>query len=152
MIAPTSQVDESLFGAPTQARNGRARTAEDKLDIERQADERTSRRKSGGVGQKETVQLVTKDLIRQLMLVLITISHKLYMLFNIDVLNIISQYYFMCSVPDEDPSGQTAILSYADFQRIRNAAQVLSKEERQRAHDETRQKVEDVQVRLIANH
>jgi hypothetical protein len=68
MIAPTSQVDESLFGAPhrdTQMRGGRARTAEERLDIERQADERTTRRRSGG--KKETVQLITKDLVRELM-------------------------------------------------------------------------------------
>ncbi len=72
MIAPTSQVDESLFGAPhrdTQMRNDRARTAEDKLYIEKLADERTERRRSGG--KKETVQLITKDLVRQLMLVYI---------------------------------------------------------------------------------
>jgi hypothetical protein len=52
----------------------------------------------------------------------------------------------MISVPEEDPSGQTAILSYGEFQRIRNAARVLTKEERQRAADEARQKLEEVQV------
>ena len=71
MIAPTSQVDESLFGAPhrdvqrQQMRDDRSHSADCKLDIVKQADERTERRKNSS--KKETVQIVTKDLVRQLM-------------------------------------------------------------------------------------
>ncbi len=54
------------------------------------------------------------------------------------------------SVPEEDPSGQTTILSYVEFQRIRNAARVLTKEERQRVQDEARDKIEEVQVCMVS--
>jgi len=62
-VATTSQVDESLFGnsAKKQAPGG------DPLTIERQAEARISKRKSSSGPKREVVQLVTKDLIRNLM-------------------------------------------------------------------------------------
>jgi hypothetical protein len=66
--ASSSHVDESLFGfqKPTaSAGNGLA------TNLEREADERTTRRRSASAGapvtQKNTVQVITKDLIRNLM-------------------------------------------------------------------------------------
>jgi len=66
--ASSSHVDESLFGfqksAPQTEQLGGT-------SLERQAEERTSRRRSSSAGaaygQKQTVQVITKDLIRNLM-------------------------------------------------------------------------------------
>ena len=61
-MALGSQVDESLFGNnKPKEHNVAAET-----DIERQAARRSAKR-SGGKKKRETVQVVTKDLIRNLM-------------------------------------------------------------------------------------
>ncbi|CAH1796262.1 unnamed protein product [Owenia fusiformis] len=97
-VSYTSQIDESLFGGakPTEQRNDPLRDKNEVI-IERQAAQRKKNRKSKN--NKETVQVITKDLIRNLI------------------------------VPKEDPSGQTLILSTGDFYRIKSASRVLSKEE-----------------------
>ena len=60
-VATTSQVDESLFGNLPKKQGF--------CDIEKQAEARISnkRKSSGGGHKREVVQLVTKDLIRNLM-------------------------------------------------------------------------------------
>lgn len=115
--ASSSQVDESLFGF--QRPNG-GHVAE--TNLEQQAEERVIRRRSaensGSVlANRKTVQVITKDLVR----------------------NVI--------IPQEDPSGRSLVISAADFERIKNASRVTSeqdrrlrverlKEEKQRAMDE----------------
>lgn len=72
--------------------------------IVREAAERNKRRSAGktkkGGDKRETVQVITKDLIRNLI------------------------------VPEEDPSGQSIILNRNDFERIRYASRVPTEEER----------------------
>lgn len=69
-VAAKSQVDESLFGAGRNASAGQGKGAGfgDTTTVEREAEERNRRRQSGRQdGRKETIQVVTKDLIRNLM-------------------------------------------------------------------------------------
>lgn len=111
VVSHDSQVDESLFGQSQQARHAMLKekfreTQElpcgggDGVSIERLAKERNSRRKNGKP-QKELVTVITKDLIRNLI------------------------------VPSEDPSGESMILPRDHFFRILQASRVLSKEERE---------------------
>ncbi|KAK2186709.1 hypothetical protein NP493_193g02032 [Ridgeia piscesae] len=104
-VATTSQVDESLFGnsAKKQAPGG------DPLTIERQAEARISKRKSSSGPKREVVQLVTKDLIRNLI------------------------------IPHEDPSGDSVVLRRGEFERIRQQARVITAEERKAAEDAQKQ-------------
>ena len=98
-VANTSQVDESLFGTgkPRPQKNQGDVRAE--TPIEAEAKQRHSgRRKSKP--KKETVQVITKDLIRNLV------------------------------VPAEDPSGQSLVIDMYDFNRIKSAARVLTAEEK----------------------
>lgn len=103
-VAHTSQVDESLFGTShkdvllTEKRNGQG----DEIHIETQAQQRNTNRKRRGNpnGKKETVQVITKDLIRNLI------------------------------VPEEDPSGNSLVLHSFNFDRIKRASRVLTQEER----------------------
>jgi len=101
VVAHTSQVDESLFGTPhkDKVRNG----APPPADIEQAARERSAKRlrnKKGNKHNKETVQVITKDLIRNLI------------------------------VPEEDPSGRSLILHFGDYLRLKNEARVLTEEEK----------------------
>lgn len=108
MVAPTSQVDESLFGEhhSTQKRHqkveDRNREEAPHNNIEQQAAERSQQRRSGGKAKtkKATVQVITKDLIRNLI------------------------------VPEDDPSGNSIIMSGMQLHRIRQASRVLSEEEK----------------------
>lgn len=112
VVAHTSQVDESLFGEH-HSQNKRKEMLEDKwrdgggvaeVGIEREAAERSARRRSkgkkGNGDKRETVQVITKDLIRNLI------------------------------VPEEDPSGQSIILSRAAYERIKYASRVPTEEEK----------------------
>ena len=45
-------------------------------------------------------------------------------------------------MPREDPSGQTLVISTADFLRIKNAARVTTEEERQAAADRLKEQKE----------
>jgi len=49
---------------------------------------------------------------------------------------------FVIRVPREDPSGQTLVISSADFLRIKNAARVTSKQEREAAAERLREEKE----------
>jgi len=100
VVAHTSQVDESLFGTP---HKDKARNGAPPADIEQVARERSAKRlrnKKGNKHNKETVQVITKDLIRNLI------------------------------VPEEDPSGRSLILHFGDYLRLKNEARVLSEEEK----------------------
>lgn len=69
-VAAKSQIDESLFGAGRNGSAGQGKGAGfgDTTTVEREAEERNRRRQSGRQdGRKETIQVVTKDLIRNLM-------------------------------------------------------------------------------------
>lgn len=108
-VAATSQVDESLFGA-SHSQAKRAEMLQDKWRqdpdgdrvIEQEAAQRKQRR-SGARSKRETVQVITKDLIRNLV------------------------------VPHEDPSGQTLVMTRADLDRLRSGARVLTPEEKKTA-------------------
>ncbi|XP_077985522.1 cilia- and flagella-associated protein 45-like [Glandiceps talaboti] len=110
----TSDVDESLFGT----------AHKDTLIKQRQQKEETleakptySGRGSGRVRpkKKEEVQVITKDLIRKLI------------------------------VPSEDPSGQSVILSRTEYSRIIGASRVLSEEERNSIMHQIKLEKEDAQ-------
>lgn len=133
VVSHQSQVDESLFGQAQSQQMRHAMIKEkfretqempcggDGVSIERLAQERNSRRKSNGKPQKELVTVITKDLIRNLI------------------------------VPSEDPSGESMILPRDQFFRILQASRVLTKEEReenvQRMKDEKDRAMDEAQER-----
>lgn len=109
-----SQIDESLFGQAQAQAMRHAMIKEkfretqdytsggDGVSIERLAHERNNRRNKGnGKQQKELVTVITKDLIRNLI------------------------------VPSEDPSGESIVLPREQFYRILQQSRVVSKEERE---------------------
>ncbi|XP_012936580.1 cilia- and flagella-associated protein 45 [Aplysia californica] len=113
-VSHHSQIDESLFGQAQAQQMRHAMIKEkfretqeipsygDGVSIERLAHERNNRRqKSHGKQKKELVTVITKDLIRNLI------------------------------VPSEDPSGESIVLPRDQFFRILQASRVLSKEERE---------------------
>ncbi|ELT97459.1 hypothetical protein CAPTEDRAFT_170976 [Capitella teleta] len=85
--------------------------------IETAAAERSAKRKGGNKRGKngETVQIITKDLIRNL------------------------------HVPQDDPSGQSIVLSRADFQRLIQASRVPTEEERKAKMEELKRLKESLQ-------
>ncbi|XP_064651081.1 cilia- and flagella-associated protein 45-like isoform X1 [Lineus longissimus] len=111
VVSNSSQVDECLFGTPNRVQQRKdmldskwKNDTNEETNIESEARERSANRKSNGKkkkSKKETVQVITKDLIRNLI------------------------------VPSEDPSGQCIILPAPDFNRIRRAAIVVTREERE---------------------
>lgn len=110
VVSHTSQVDETLFGVPNHVEQ-RNQMIKEKMDnvrdegisIEELARERSAKRKNSKRGKKdkETVQVITKDLIRNLI------------------------------VPGDDPSGNSVILPRHEFYRIVMEAQVKTKEQRE---------------------
>ncbi|XP_054760160.1 cilia- and flagella-associated protein 45-like [Lytechinus pictus] len=96
-VSKTSQIDESLFGpANKNGSNKNTQAMETREEVH-------NRRGSGGKTkkkQKEEVQVITKDLIRKLI------------------------------VPGEDPSGQSVVLPFDEYRRIMNAAKTMSHEEK----------------------
>ena len=69
-MSHTSQVDESLFGEPHRSqpkKNGGERPTGGDSPIEKEAAKRSAKNKRNKHGaNKETVQIITKDLIRNL--------------------------------------------------------------------------------------
>lgn len=114
VVAHTSQVDESLFGTPNNKKetwNGNS----GEPAIEAQARERSAQRekkKRKNKNNKESVQVITKDLIRNLI------------------------------VPEEDPSGQSMVLHYGDYLRLRNSARVLTDVEKMEVLERAKQSKE----------
>jgi len=100
VVAHTSQVDESLFGTnQNKKENWNGNHGEPAIEI--QARERSAQKKKRkNKNNKESVQVITKDLIRNLI------------------------------VPEDDPSGQSMVLHYGDYLRLRNSARVLTDAER----------------------
>ncbi|XP_058490351.1 cilia- and flagella-associated protein 45 [Solea solea] len=89
--APTSQVDESLFGR-----------AEPPITSDRCGNAASKAKDKSQKGREvETIQVITKDLIRNL------------------------------RVPLKDPSGESIILPPAEFKRITSTSRVLTQQERQ---------------------
>jgi len=117
VVAHTSQIDESLFGQPqSQVKRQEMlaeKTAED-CPLEQQAAQRCAKRKGKKNGNRETVQVVTKDLIRNLV------------------------------IPQEDPSGHSIILDGREFNRILNAAKVLTEEEKKARLEEMKRYKEEM--------
>uniref|UniRef100_A0A0B7A4H8 Cilia- and flagella-associated protein 45 n=1 Tax=Arion vulgaris TaxID=1028688 RepID=A0A0B7A4H8_9EUPU len=120
-----SHIDECLFGDPQSQQIRHAKLKEsfllsqdapasrEGIPIERLANERSTHRRSGqGKKQKELVTVITKDLIRKLI------------------------------VPSEDPSGDSIIIPREQFFRILQASKVLSKEEREAEAEKQRQEKE----------
>ncbi|XP_070762163.1 cilia- and flagella-associated protein 45 [Enoplosus armatus] len=97
--AATSEVDETLFGSPKLDKRGNS------------ASKAKNRPQKNQVG--ETVQIITKDLIRDL------------------------------RIPFKDPSGESIILPSAEFERITSASRVLSKEEREALREAYQRKKEE---------
>ncbi|XP_072165777.1 cilia- and flagella-associated protein 45-like [Diadema setosum] len=93
-VSKTSQVDESLFGTPNKNANNKQTAARETIEPA------PTRTRSGGKKGKEEVQVITKDLIRKLI------------------------------VPKEDPSGQSVVLPFEEYRRIMNAARFMSHEEK----------------------
>ncbi|XP_031716901.1 cilia- and flagella-associated protein 45 isoform X2 [Anarrhichthys ocellatus] len=85
-LAPTSQVDQTLFGSPKPFRKNE---------------------------ERETIQIITRDLIRNL------------------------------RIPSKDPSGGSIILPSAEFQRITSTSQILPKEERDTQREAYQRKKEE---------
>ncbi|XP_063002353.1 cilia- and flagella-associated protein 45 [Elgaria multicarinata webbii] len=95
--AANSEVDESLFGIAKKVHLSRSGSP-----IVILQDVASAAGKPLGWGHKpETIRLITRDLIRDLV------------------------------VPTEDPSGESLIISPQDFARIKDASRVLTKEERE---------------------
>jgi len=103
-VANTSQVDESLFGGQKPKPQADRVDVRTETPIEQQARQRSSKRNKKP--KKETVQVITKDLIRNLV------------------------------VPQEDPSGQTLLIDYYDYNRIIQAARVLTDAEKAAREEE----------------
>ncbi|KAK2847008.1 hypothetical protein Q5P01_010007 [Channa striata] len=101
--APTSEVDETLFGSPKP------------IPLERQGNNTVSNNKSKSLKNQEgeTVQIITKDLIRNL------------------------------RIPWSDPSGESIILPSSEFERITSASRVLTKEEREILREAYQKKKEE---------
>ncbi|CAL1526482.1 unnamed protein product [Lymnaea stagnalis] len=133
-VSNQSQIDECLFGQPQSQQARHAMLKEKYQDpqempsytegvaIERLAHERSNRRKNGQTKQqKELVTVITKDLIRKLI------------------------------VPSEDPSGESTVIPRDQFFRILQASRVLSKEEREeeaeRVKREKEQAMDEAQER-----
>ncbi|XP_075843667.1 cilia- and flagella-associated protein 45 [Microtus pennsylvanicus] len=95
--AVNSEVDESLFGGAKPAPQGRSDSP-----IVLLRDKHAVRKTLTALGldhKPETIQLITRDMVRELI------------------------------VPTEDPSGESLIISPEEFERIKWASQVLTKEE-----------------------
>ncbi|XP_005368619.1 cilia- and flagella-associated protein 45 [Microtus ochrogaster] len=95
--AVNSEVDESLFGGVKPAPQGRSDSP-----IVLLRDKHAVRKTLTALGldhKPETIQLITRDMVRELI------------------------------VPTEDPSGESLIISPEEFERIKWASQVLTKEE-----------------------
>lgn len=113
-VARTSTVDESLFASPKKPKPKQ----EEELVLTRRRNSpklQTGRNSAGKTKEPETIQVITKDLIRRL------------------------------RVPEEDPSGRSIILDQREFSRILHSSQVLSQAEREAAIEEVKRRKEELQ-------
>lgn len=106
-VSHKSHVDEALFGASNKSSHRQGpvdnRWVEGDLSEPNPAflDYSAAGPGTSGKPKKQTVQVITKDLIRNLV------------------------------IPEGDPSGESVILSFMDFQRIKDRARVLTAAERE---------------------
>ncbi|XP_068732086.1 cilia- and flagella-associated protein 45-like [Montipora capricornis] len=110
-VNKTSTVDESLFASPKKTRPGEEDAFAGALS-ERSARRSGKRSPAKKSDDTETIQVITKDLIRRL------------------------------RVPREDPSGRSIILEGGEYRRIKSAAHVPTQEERELALEEFKRKKE----------
>ncbi|XP_039986506.1 cilia- and flagella-associated protein 45 isoform X2 [Xiphias gladius] len=104
--ASTSQVDETLFGSPKPISPDKPGNSASKAKDQSQKNQ-----------EAETVQIITKDLIRHL------------------------------RIPWKDPSGESIILPSAEFKRITSTSRVLTKDERESLKEAyQRKKEEDIKA------
>ncbi|XP_033641506.1 cilia- and flagella-associated protein 45-like [Asterias rubens] len=111
-VSKNSSVDESLFGTAPNAKQRQNETKSEEVVLQTQSAGGQRRRTQK---KKETVQVITKDLIRNLI------------------------------VPQDDPSGQSVVLPFCEYQRIINAARVLTHEERIAAEQHRQKEKEAIQ-------
>ncbi|XP_018087585.1 cilia and flagella associated protein 45 S homeolog isoform X1 [Xenopus laevis] len=104
--ALNSEVDESLFGA--KPANEHSPVTQKNQNGRRKATSAPTR-----VYKPETIQIITSDLIRDLV------------------------------VPSEDPSGMSLIMTPLDFSRVKSAARVLTKEEESMVTQSLKQRKEE---------
>uniref|UniRef100_A0A8C6QDN2 Cilia and flagella associated protein 45 n=3 Tax=Nannospalax galili TaxID=1026970 RepID=A0A8C6QDN2_NANGA len=93
----SSEVDESLFGGVKPLAHGQSNSP-----IVLLRDKHAIRKTLNALGvnrKPETIQLITRDMVRELI------------------------------IPTDDPSGESLIISPEEFERIKWASQVLTKEE-----------------------
>ncbi|XP_044057555.1 cilia- and flagella-associated protein 45 [Siniperca chuatsi] len=102
--APTSQVDETLFGSPKPISSQLDKRGKSASEAKNQ-----SQKNQGG----DVVQIITKDLIRNL------------------------------RIPFKDPSGASIILPSAEFERITSRSQFLTKEEKEALKEAYQRKKEE---------
>nr|XP_033778969.1 cilia- and flagella-associated protein 45 [Geotrypetes seraphini] len=99
--AVSSEVDEILFGVP------KKESCKDDgpliIKNEETASQKAASSSAAESQKKETICLITKDLIRNLV------------------------------IPSDDPSGESLIMSPMDFERIKSASRFITKEEREAA-------------------
>ncbi|TMS06993.1 Cilia- and flagella-associated protein 45 [Larimichthys crocea] len=100
--AATSQVDETLFGSPKPASSQSDKRANSKAKNQPQKNQ-----------DEEIVQIITKDLIRNL------------------------------RIPIQDPSGESIIIPSTEFERITSNSQIVTKEEREALKETYQKKKEE---------
>ncbi|XP_027136436.1 cilia- and flagella-associated protein 45 isoform X2 [Larimichthys crocea] len=117
-ISSTSDVDETLFGSPTQVSSHLDKCGKSKA---KKQQKETQKNQDG-----ETIQIVTKDLIRTL------------------------------RIPKESPSGDSIIIPSTEFERITSNSQILTKEEREaqkatreKKKEEEHKKAEEMKRRMM---
>ncbi|XP_074118378.1 cilia- and flagella-associated protein 45 [Sminthopsis crassicaudata] len=107
--AMNSEVDESLFGGGKHSRQNRSESP-----IVLLRDKKCIQKTLGWTHKPETIQLITRDMVRDLV------------------------------IPTEDPSGESLIISPEEFERIKFASRVLTQEERNAIEDAHRKERADV--------
>ncbi|XP_051849652.1 cilia- and flagella-associated protein 45 isoform X2 [Antechinus flavipes] len=104
-----SEVDESLFGGGKPSRQNRSESP-----IVLLRDKQCIQKNLGWTHKPETIQLITRDMVRDLV------------------------------IPTEDPSGESLIISPEEFERIKFASRVLTQEERNAMEEAHRKERADV--------
>ncbi|XP_051849651.1 cilia- and flagella-associated protein 45 isoform X1 [Antechinus flavipes] len=107
--AMNSEVDESLFGGGKPSRQNRSESP-----IVLLRDKQCIQKNLGWTHKPETIQLITRDMVRDLV------------------------------IPTEDPSGESLIISPEEFERIKFASRVLTQEERNAMEEAHRKERADV--------
>ncbi|XP_027695906.1 cilia- and flagella-associated protein 45 [Vombatus ursinus] len=107
--AMNSEVDESLFGGGKSSQQVRSESP-----IVLLRDKQSIQKRLGWTHKPETIQLITRDMVRDLV------------------------------VPTKDPSGESLIISPEEFERIKFASRVLTKEERDAIEEAHKKEKTDV--------